>query len=125
MAGARVEIEDWVFEFNLAQTRGLLLKKLPVNLTDELNVKRPGQNDHVVEAVIGEVGLSGELRAVAHLDRRIAEAQKLGFETAIVPKAGRLSVGDRKMQIRRCETLRDALAVLAPKKAAPNSDPTP
>jgi DNA repair protein RadA/Sms len=36
--------------------------------------------------VFGEIGLSGEIRSVAHIDRRIAEAQKLGFTYAIGPK---------------------------------------
>jgi len=36
---------------------------------------------------IGEVGLSGELRSVGHLDRRLAEAEKLGFKHAILPAA--------------------------------------
>jgi DNA repair protein RadA/Sms len=36
---------------------------------------------------IGEVGLSGELRSVGHLDRRLAEAEKLGFRHALVPAA--------------------------------------
>ncbi|MCX7714187.1 MAG: DNA repair protein RadA [Clostridia bacterium] len=35
---------------------------------------------------IGEVGLGGELRGVTHLEKRIAEAGKLGFKSAIIPK---------------------------------------
>lgn len=35
--------------------------------------------------VFGEVGLSGEIRHVPHTDKRIAEAKKLGFDTAIGP----------------------------------------
>ena len=35
--------------------------------------------------VIGEVGLAGELRRVPNLDRRLAEAARLGYENAIVP----------------------------------------
>ncbi len=35
--------------------------------------------------LIGEVGLGGEIRSVSHIEKRIAEAQKLGFTTAIVP----------------------------------------
>ncbi|MCL0063828.1 DNA repair protein RadA, partial [Dehalococcoidia bacterium] len=34
---------------------------------------------------IGEVGLSGELRTVSQLDRRVAEAARLGFETCLLP----------------------------------------
>src|SRR5579883_1873631 len=39
-------------------------------------------------ALIGEVGLSGELRAVNRLPLRVREAAKLGFKRCIVPKAG-------------------------------------
>ena len=35
--------------------------------------------------VFGEVGLSGEVRAVSHLERRLQEAEKMGFESAIIP----------------------------------------
>ena len=34
----------------------------------------------------GEVGLSGEVRAVSMAEQRVQEAQKLGFETCILPK---------------------------------------
>ena len=34
---------------------------------------------------IGEIGLSGELRTVTHLERRIQEASRLGFRKAIIP----------------------------------------
>ena len=37
-------------------------------------------------AMCGEVGLSGEVRAVSHIEQRIAEAEKLGFKTIIIPK---------------------------------------
>lgn len=36
---------------------------------------------------IGEVGLGGELRAVTQLEKRLGEAAKLGFKSAVVPKA--------------------------------------
>jgi DNA repair protein RadA/Sms len=36
---------------------------------------------------IGEVGLGGELRSVSQLEKRLTEAAKLGFKTAIVPKS--------------------------------------
>jgi DNA repair protein RadA/Sms len=41
----------------------------------------------------GEVGLAGEVRGVTGLPRRLAEARRLGFRTAIVP-AGTVSPGD-------------------------------
>ncbi len=37
--------------------------------------------------VFGEVGLTGEVRAVNMVEQRVAEASKMGFETCIMPKA--------------------------------------
>ena len=38
--------------------------------------------------LVGEVGLSGELRAVSRLPLRVREAAKLGFKRCIIPKSG-------------------------------------
>ncbi|MBN1561449.1 DNA repair protein RadA [candidate division KSB1 bacterium] len=35
---------------------------------------------------IGEVGLGGELRSVSHVESRLSEAEKLGFQRAVIPK---------------------------------------
>ncbi len=47
-------------------------------------------------AAIGEVGLTGELRAVNHLDQRLSEVRRLGFTKCVVPKrrSGKLDGGD-------------------------------
>jgi DNA repair protein RadA/Sms len=37
-------------------------------------------------ALIGEVGLSGELRWVSHMEIRLREAAKLGFKAAVIPQ---------------------------------------
>jgi len=36
--------------------------------------------------VVGEIGLGGEIRTVSHIERRIAEATKLGFRRILIPK---------------------------------------
>ena len=36
--------------------------------------------------IFGEIGLSGELRAVSFCEKRVMEALKLGFETVVIPK---------------------------------------
>jgi DNA repair protein RadA/Sms len=41
-------------------------------------------------AIVGEVGLSGELRAVSQLDARLKEAAKLGFSRCLVPQSRHL-----------------------------------
>ena len=40
----------------------------------------------------GEVGLSGEVRAVSMAGQRVAEAKKLGFDTVILPEVCKSSV---------------------------------
>jgi len=35
--------------------------------------------------VIGEVGLTGEVRAIGQVDNRVAEAKKMGFNRCLVP----------------------------------------
>jgi DNA repair protein RadA/Sms len=42
-------------------------------------------------AIVGEVGLSGELRAVSQLDTRLKEAAKLGFNRCLVPQSRHLN----------------------------------
>lgn len=47
----------------------------------------------------GEVGLSGEIRAVNRIDQRIAEAEKLGFERIIISKYNKKSLQNMKFKI--------------------------
>ena len=44
----------------------------------------------------GEVGLSGEIRAVNRIEQRIAEAEKLGFEKIIVSKYNQKGLAKQK-----------------------------
>jgi DNA repair protein RadA/Sms len=59
---------------------------------------------------VGEVGLLGELRAVAGIERRLREAARLGFGRAIVPRPARGgSPSVPGMQVIEVATLRDAI----------------
>jgi len=42
--------------------------------------------------VFGEVGLTGEVRAISYIERRISEAKKLGFKKCLIPNANLKSV---------------------------------
>lgn len=60
--------------------------------------------------VFGEVGLSGELRAVAQSEKRILEAAKLGFKKCILPKNCSLPAKTKlPMEIIKVEKLEQAL----------------
>ena len=61
--------------------------------------------------VVGEVGLSGELRAVSYLDRRIAEAARLGFERCLVPKVSAVISAPKDIKLIPVSTLREAIRV--------------
>jgi DNA repair protein RadA/Sms len=61
-------------------------------------------------AVIGEIGLSGELRAVPQLDRRITEAARLGFKRILTPKAGgKITPLPKDIEIMAFNSLREAV----------------
>jgi len=61
---------------------------------------------------VGEVGLSGELRAVSQLDRRVNEAARLGFKRCLVPKIGaRVSPAPKALELIPVSTLREAIGV--------------
>ena len=70
---------------------------------------------HYGTLAVGEVGLAGEVRRVPGLQRRIAEAERLGFERAIVPRG--TGVGSKRMQVVEVaevpEALRAASALVA------------
>ncbi len=62
--------------------------------------------------VVGEVGLAGEVRRVPGVERRLAEAARLGFTRALVPPgSGRAPDGVRTVEV---DDLRAALGALSP-----------
>ena len=62
--------------------------------------------------VVGEVGLTGEVRAVAGLELRLREAAALGFRRAIVPASNVLEPPKTSLEVRGVATVGDALTVL-------------
>lgn len=62
---------------------------------------------------LGELGLSGEVRPVAGLERRLDEAARLGHGLALIPPATGLQPTRHGIQVIEVETLTDALDVVA------------
>jgi DNA repair protein RadA/Sms len=60
---------------------------------------------------VAEIGLSGELRAVSQLDRRIDEAARLGFKRCLVPKVSANKSRSKNIEIIPISTLREAVKV--------------
>ena len=101
------------FDFNravllmavLEKRGGLKLSQFDayINVIGGLRLDEPGADLPVVLAVassyrdqviaddlvaIGEVGLTGEIRAVSHMNQRLAEVSRLGFQKCIIPRGG-------------------------------------
>ena len=64
-------------------------------------------------AAIGEVGLTGELRAVSALGQRLSEVRRLGFTKCLIPKRvqGRL-IPPEGLELIRVSNIREALAAI-------------
>lgn len=63
--------------------------------------------------VIGEVGLTGEVRGVSFLEKRLLEAKKLGFEKAIIPKSNLKNVKDiKELKIYGVDNVKNALNII-------------
>jgi len=74
-------------------------------------LERPLPADVVV---LGEVGLTGEVRAVAGLDARLRAAAQLGFRSAVVPKSGAADLRSAPLNVRGVATVAEALEALLP-----------
>lgn len=95
-----------------------------VNIIGGLDVKEPAADlgialavascarDAIVDektVVIGEVGLSGEIRAVSQIEPRVKEAQKMGFEKVIVPK-GNLPLKTKGIEVKSVNRIIEAIS---------------
>lgn len=60
--------------------------------------------------IIGEIGLSGEIRGVSNLENRIKECEKLGFKKVIVPSSEKLNTKDFNIEVIPVKRLMDAIS---------------
>ena len=96
-----------------------------INVIGGLRLDEPGADLPVVLAVassyrdtpiaddlvaIGEVGLTGEIRSVSHMNQRLAEAARLGFKKCIIPRGGaeKLDI-PQGLTVYRVRNLREAI----------------
>lgn len=60
----------------------------------------------------GEVGLSGEIRAVNQIENRIAEAEKIGFRKIILSQYNKITTNNNKIEIQRIKHVGDLYRIL-------------
>jgi DNA repair protein RadA/Sms len=96
----------------VATVGGVRLTEPSVDLAAALAIASSVANLSLPPGVIavGEVGLAGEVRNVAGVPRRVAEAERMGFRQAIVPagSAGG-SDADSAMEVVEVEDVREAM----------------
>jgi len=64
-------------------------------------------------AVMGEVGLAGEVRAVSQVERRLSECMRLGFDHAVIPKWNLRGLKiPEGMRVIGADTITEAIAAL-------------
>jgi DNA repair protein RadA/Sms len=105
----------------------LLGSDIFINVTGGLDLSEPAADlavalalvssfrDRVIppgRVVFGEVGLGGEIRAVAQPEARVHEARRLGFSSAMVPASRRLDEIGPRFDVVRVESLAEALETL-------------
>ena len=62
--------------------------------------------------VLGEVGLAGEVRAITQPEQRIAEAEKLGFQTCIIPSGNLKRLKKGKIKLEGVASVDEAMQLL-------------
>ena len=107
---------------------GLGAHDVYVSLAGGLRVREPAADLGVAAAVasafrdrapqtgtvlIGEVGLSGEVRRVSRIASRLVEARSLGFTRAVIPKANLADVESDGIVVEGVGTIREALGKIA------------
>ncbi|MBK6768999.1 MAG: DNA repair protein RadA [Ardenticatenales bacterium] len=67
---------------------GMHINEPALDLAVALAIVSSGRGAPVADdlVILGEIGLSGELRSVGQIERRLAEAAKFGYKRALVPK---------------------------------------
>lgn len=81
---------------------------LPVALAVASSYRETAIADDLV--AIGEVGLTGEIRSVSHMNQRLGEVARLGFKKVIIPKFGseKLEI-PKELTVYRVRNLREAI----------------
>ncbi len=113
----------------LSKRLGLKLgnQDIMVNVTGGLKIDEPAVDLGIALAItssfrdlpvdpelvaVGEIGLSGELRSVPQLERRVNEVARLGFKRCLVPRAGaRISPLPKGIELIPVSSLREAVRV--------------
>jgi DNA repair protein RadA/Sms len=108
----RAEVKVGKSDVYAATVGGVRLTEPSVDLAVALAIASSVANLSLPQGIIavGEVGLAGEVRNVAGVPRRIAEAERMGFRQAIVPAGSASgSASGSAVEVTEVEDVREAL----------------
>jgi DNA repair protein RadA/Sms len=91
---------------------GLKIEEPAADLSIALSIASSFYDSAVKQSLVavGEVGLSGEIRSVPQLERRITEAARLGFKLCLLPRAGLKALPPiRGIELLAASTLKEAI----------------
>ena len=94
---------------------GMKLSEPATDLGVVLSIASTFKNISIKEDVvaIGEVGLTGEVRAVNMIEKRIKEAEKMGYKTCIIPESNKKLLKENyKLDIIGAKNITDAMKYL-------------
>lgn len=112
VAEKRAGMKLSLFDAYINVIGGLQLDEPGADLAVALAVASSYRDSPIVDdlVAIGEVGLTGEIRSVSHMNQRLAEVARLGFQKCIIPKGGseKLTVPSG-LTVYRVRNLREAI----------------
>lgn len=94
---------------------GIKINEPSIDLGIAISVASSFKNIPVDETIVvtGEVGLTGEIRAVSFIEKRISECRKLGFTKMVIPRSNYEVVKDVKgIEILPVDNLRQAINIV-------------
>ena len=102
-------------------------KDVFLNITGGIRVDDPAIDMAVISAILsssmdvslpdnccfaGEVGLSGEIRAVNRIEQRILEAEKLGYDVIFISKYNKIKISDYQIRVETVSKVGDLVRIL-------------
>lgn len=110
----------------LEKTKGAALHKydLFINVVGGIKIEETGADLPIILAIfsslknkplpsktifVGEVGLSGEVRGVAHIKARVKEAEKIGFKKCVLPEENLSSISSSRIECIGVKNIKSAL----------------
>ncbi|MDD5731880.1 MAG: DNA repair protein RadA [Patescibacteria group bacterium] len=109
----RLGLEMGTNDVYLNVVGGIKVRENSVDLAVALAIVSAVKNKPISgdTAIFGELGLSGEVRSIPNIERRVEEAVRLGFKTIVTPRMGNKKINS-KINLVEVKTLKEAMNII-------------